>query len=61
MEESLKDSTQIPLLEPPVVQKPKPLYWNTNIFDNYLFFWVNKFVNVPNCLFLSYLNKFIVG
>ncbi len=50
MEESLKDSTQIPLLEPPLeVQKPKPLYWNTNIVDNYLFFWVSKFVDVPNC------------
>jgi len=44
--ESPKDSTQIPLLDQVPVQKPVPAYFDTNIFDNYLFFWVNKFVDV---------------
>ena len=47
MEESLKDSAQIPLLESSVVEKDIPRYFNTNFFDTYLFFWVNRFVDVP--------------
>jgi len=43
--ESIPDSTQIPLLDHPV-QKQVPNYFDTNIIDKYLFFWVNKFVNV---------------
>ena len=54
MEESLKDSDSayIPLLgKETVVQKPTPFYFDTNIINNYLFFWVNKFVSVftPLC------------
>jgi len=45
--ESIKDSTQIPLLDQPV-EKPKPLYFDNNIIDNYMFFWVNKFVAMAN-------------
>lgn len=43
-------SAHIPLLEQ-VAHKKTPLYFDINIIDNYLFFWVNKFVEVPNCLF----------
>jgi len=42
--ESNQDSIQIPLLDQPI-DKPKPAYFDTNIFDNYLFFWVNKIVD----------------
>jgi len=46
--ESLKDSTQIPLLDQVPDQKPVPAYFDTNIFDNYLFFWVRNFVDLAN-------------
>ncbi len=49
------DSAYIPLLQS-VVPKPTPFYFDTNIIDNYLFFWVNKFVNVPTCF--SFENNF---
>ena len=43
--ESNQDSIQIPLLDQPP-PKSKPTYFDTNVFDNLLFFWVNKIVNV---------------
>ena len=43
--ESVPDPTQIPLLDPPP-QKQVPAYFDTNILDNCLFFWVNKFIAV---------------
>jgi len=43
--ESNQDSIQIPLLDQPP-PKSKPTYFDTNIFDNLLFFWVNKIVDV---------------
>jgi len=43
--ESLKDSIYVPLGEK-AVQKQTRFYFDTNIIDNYLFFWVNKFVSV---------------
>jgi len=51
--DSLKDSTQIPLLDQPV-EKPKPLYFDNNIIDNYMFFWVNKFVAVALLFLLDF-------
>ena len=55
----MEDSIQVPLLEPSSdVDKKVPEYFDTNIFDNYLFFWVNRFVSVINRLFFPY--KFIL-
>ena len=51
MDKSLEGSRQNPLLEPAAVKKQTPSYFDTNFFDSYLFFWVNKFVNVPSCRF----------
>ena len=58
--DSIPDSTQIPLLDPPI-QKSVPAYFDTNILDNYLFFWVNKFVNVSLKIFDEFSKKFNKG
>ena len=59
--DSIPDSTQIPLLDPPPPQKQVPAYFDTNILDNYLFFWVNKFVNVSLKIFGEFLKKSYIG
>jgi len=56
--ESPKDSTQVPLLEPESAQKQVPNYFDTNLIDKYMFFWVNKFVDV---LFPPYTEFFLTS
>jgi len=52
MEES-NGSIQVPLLENQSNPKPPKAYFDTNIIDNYLLFWVGKFIDVHILLYLK--------
>jgi len=53
MEQS-SGSLQVPLLGNQPNPRPSRSYFNTNIIDDFLFFWVGKFIDVLSFIFLSH-------